>query len=818
MDANHKNPKEALDAAIRAARTAEPDRMDMENRAARVWARIGNELAPASGASSSVEQIRTCEDYRALIPDFIAGRLSQARALLLRDHTHECVACRNALNQARGETPRSKVVQAEHRFNRTAALVLVAASLIAAIALQQTGYLNWLLPVMKVHAVARTIDGKLYRIADLKMNPVSAGDPLKSGEPVRTAAESRAMIELADGTRIEMRERSQVSLTGAHDGIRINLDRGSVIVQAAKQRNGHLYVATDDCTVSVVGTVFAVSSGVKGSRVSVLEGEVHVSQASAPEKALFPGQQMTTNPSLTPVSIEDEISWSRNLDTHLALLHALAEVNAFLKDRIPGPQLRFTSALLPTVPANTVMYGAFPNVSSVLGQAYDLFRQKIDQNDFLKAWWAERNQRGNSGDLTLEEMIAHVRTLGDQLGEEVAVAVTGSAAGPQDLIVLAGIQNRDGVLAEISALSTRGSGEKPVRILTDPAQLAQLSKDSKEPIAYIGPSALVLTTSGQALYNVVLAQQTGSSGFSTRPFYASIAQAYAQGVGTLFAADLATVFSGTQRADGARFLGLDRVDRLVVEQKQDLGKTMTRAQLNFTSQPSGVVSWLAPPAPMGALEFVSPQAYGLASAVTKDALGILDEILAFGGDHLQEFQSQTGVDARRDLAEPLGGEFVIAMDGPFLPVPSWKVVAEVYDSARLQNSIERLVAAFNNTAAQKGVPNVTLTSEAVGGQVYYRLRHGSGTEVDYTYYLGYVIAAPSRGLVTQALQYQQTRSSISTSAKFRSMMPADGEDHCSAILYQNLSETASSLAGYIPAGIGGVTSDQLKVLRADRGR
>ena len=149
----------------------------MENRAARVWARIGNELAPASDASSSVEQIRNCEDYRALIPDFIAGRLSQARALLLRDHTHECVACRNALNQARGETPRSNVVRAQHRFNRPAALVVIAASLIAAIALQQTGYLNWLLPVMKVHAVARTIDGKLYRIArDTYMNPVSAGD------------------------------------------------------------------------------------------------------------------------------------------------------------------------------------------------------------------------------------------------------------------------------------------------------------------------------------------------------------------------------------------------------------------------------------------------------------------------------------------------------------------------------------------------------------------------------------------------------------------------------------------------------------------
>src|SRR4030095_4213785 len=114
------------------------------------------------------------------------------------------------------------------------------------------------------------------------------------------------------------------------DGIRINLDRGSVIVEAAKQHDGHLYVATQDCTVSVVGTVFAVSAGVKGSRVSVLEGEVHVTQAASAEKSLYPGQQATTSPSLENVSIEQEISWSRNLDTHLALLRALADVNAFL--------------------------------------------------------------------------------------------------------------------------------------------------------------------------------------------------------------------------------------------------------------------------------------------------------------------------------------------------------------------------------------------------------------------------------------------------------------------------------------------------------
>src|SRR5262249_45953911 len=150
------------------------------------------------------------------------------------------------------------------RFNRTAAVLAVAATLLIAIALQQAGYLNFLLPVVTVHAMTRTIDGRLYRIAGLNMSPVSAGENLKAGDHFRTAAGSRAIIELADGTRIEMRERSQLSLAGTHDGVRINLDRGSAIVEAAKQRNGHLYVATEDCTVSVVGTVFAVSTGVKG--------------------------------------------------------------------------------------------------------------------------------------------------------------------------------------------------------------------------------------------------------------------------------------------------------------------------------------------------------------------------------------------------------------------------------------------------------------------------------------------------------------------------------------------------------------------------
>jgi len=292
----------------------------------------------------------------------------------------------------------------------------------------------------------------------------------------------------------------------------------------------------------------------------------------------------------------------------------------------------------------------------------------------------------------------------------------------------------------------------------------------------------------------------------------------------MFAADLATLFSDAQRSEQARAMGLATIDHLVLEQKQVDGKTVTQAQLNFNGARSGVAAWLSPPSPMGALEFVSPQAYGVVSVVTKDALTILDELLTFGGrsgdgqEALEQFRRETGVDLRRDLAEPLGGEFLLAMDGPFLPTPSWKVVAEVYESARLQNAIERLVYQINSRYTQDtqdGKPAISLTSEAVDSQVYYRLRRANnpGAEIHYTYAMGYIVAAPSRALVSQALQYEQSRSSIANSAKFRSMMPAGGADHCSAVLYQNLTETASSIANYVPAGVGGITPEQLQALR-----
>jgi ferric-dicitrate binding protein FerR (iron transport regulator) len=104
------------------------------------------------------------------------------------------------------------------------------------------------------------------------------GDEIQVGQAFRSNDMTGSIIVLSDGSRVEMRTQSELSLDRASDGVRIHLKKGGVIVNAAKQGAGHLYVQTKDVTVSVVGTVFLVNAEETGSRVAVIEGEVRVQQ------------------------------------------------------------------------------------------------------------------------------------------------------------------------------------------------------------------------------------------------------------------------------------------------------------------------------------------------------------------------------------------------------------------------------------------------------------------------------------------------------------------------------------------------------------
>ena len=144
------------------------------------------------------------------------------------------------------------------------------------------------------------------------------GDEIRARQVVRTAEGSGAFIRLADGSVVEMAERSELQLRASRRGTTVDLDHGNIVVHAAEQHGGRLFVDTNDCRVAVKGTVFSVNHGLKGSRVSVFHGEVEVWDGYN-EAVLMPGDQITTNKRLRHVPLEDEIAWSRDAEQHRAL-------------------------------------------------------------------------------------------------------------------------------------------------------------------------------------------------------------------------------------------------------------------------------------------------------------------------------------------------------------------------------------------------------------------------------------------------------------------------------------------------------------------
>ena len=138
------------------------------------------------------------------------------------------------------------------------------------------------------------------------------------GPQWHTTGEAGTQFTLADGSQVEMRSRSELTVDRAADGLRIHLTNGGIIVNAAKQRSGHLYVQTKDMTVAVVGTVFVVNATDEGSRVAVIEGEVEVRDGNR-ETKLRPGEQVSTNPMVQARPVAEEIAWSRRAPAHLAL-------------------------------------------------------------------------------------------------------------------------------------------------------------------------------------------------------------------------------------------------------------------------------------------------------------------------------------------------------------------------------------------------------------------------------------------------------------------------------------------------------------------
>ncbi len=783
----------------------------VEGAARRVWSRIAGEQAAVAAGVRTVEQIRDCDDFQALIPAYLQGYLSSARTMLLEDHTRECVPCRKALKQARHgdlatirlQEQRAKADAAHYRANilRWA----VAAVLVAGLGLFAWPWIQRSFNALRtLNAVVEAAQGGVYKVTGDKTQAVRAGEKLLSGERVRTAKGSSAVVKLGDGTLIEMRERSEFSASEATTGETINLERGQVIIQAAKQRpDRKLFVRTDDGLVSVTGAIFSVNSGAKGSRVSVIEGEVHVDSAGKTQ-VLRAGDQATTHDSIERVPIKEEIAWSRDAERYIRMLDA---IRGQIDQQLAMPGNRYSTRLLDLVPRDAVLYVAIPNIGETLARANEILQENLRKNDELRGWW-EQEQKESKRRQGMNHAIELMSAFGSHLGDEIVIAAATNPKGsgePEAPLLLAEVRDGGAFRGFLEGqLEKLDSERKHARIVDDPMNVAAAGKD--EIFIWITGDLVAVSPRLDQLQSLAARLRQGARPFASTPFYAQIANLYRDGAGLVIAADLDRIVMQSLRkekdAAAAQRLGVTDLRYFIVEIKEKDGKPYNRAVVSFHENRRGVTSWLAQPGPMGALEFISPDANLVAAVVVKEPTALVDDLFetlkkadeqAWGD--LQRFQSERGIDLRNDFAAPLGGEYAFALDGPVLPTPSWKAVFQVDDQWRLQQTLELTVGKINAEMYGRGKKGLAWARTESGGRVFYTLKSlDYGPEVSYTYAYGYLIAAPSRALVENAINYKESGHTLLGSPKFKATLPEDKQVNFSAMAYLNPGSTFSTAA------------------------
>lgn len=878
MKQNKKDLDAILEHAARAVRDEQADPAVIDQAAERVWAMVGQVASEANPSTvftfegteimkSYNDQISGCDDFRSLIPDLLSGKLSAARTLLLEDHSNECIPCRKAIKEARTLSnaksatyiPRTHA-QSAAKFSANAGLnrsrtakfsrIGIAAAVVVCIGLVGMFMYERLdLSGRTLAATLENVDGQVFVVSDAVSRPLAAGEQLQKGELVRTAKDSNALLRLADGSTVEMRERSEFSVSENMRGVTIKLDRGDVIVEAAKQHNGRLYVQTPDSIVSVKGTIFAVESGTKGSRVSVVEGEVKVDHANK-EETLLPGDQTTTNSSLERSPVEKSVAWSRNAAKYSNLVSELAKLRREVNQRVQRQGVRYSSRFVDLVPENTVFYAALPNFSESLAESQKVMQERIKQNPALAEW--SKSGKGSGVGLD-DETLSRIREFGSQLGDEIVVSASMDAKGePSGVLVLSTVKdaaNFRNYLGQEAARLTKEAGKTlNIKLVDDPNNAALVTPLTTEPSKNAGGTRVgerselyvwinndIFAASPKIETLRELAETLkapDANRFVTSSFHQRINDVYRDGAGLVVAADLEKIIAQAiskdqtpeagRHLEGLKLLGITNLRHFIVEQKEMNGKTLSRAALTFNEPGRGIPSWLAAPGPMGALDYISPNANIVAAFVVKEPTLLVDDLLSFMETvdpeirtKLADVEKQQGFSIRNDIAAPLGGEFAFAVDGPILPTPSWKMVMEVYDQPKLQNTFERAIEKLNQFSIIHGKGKLVLESTNDGGRTFYSIRSAdTGIEMHYTYANGYLIAAPNRALLEQSLANRDAGNTLVRSSRFMSSLPQDGNTNFSAIFYHDLAPIVSSLAAKMKNVGGEAANEKIKAIGA----
>jgi hypothetical protein len=453
------------------------------------------------------------------------------------------------------------------------------------------------------------------------------------------------------------------------------------------------------------------------------------------------------------------------------------------------------------------LYISIPNLGEFLNQANQIFQDQLKQSPALQQWW-ERGQAGNTADL--DSLIEKLHQASQYLGDEIVIVGTKQNTTP-GFAILTDLQHT-GLDAFLRTQFASSTG----LILLDEKALQSTPNSSQTKsggYALIRQREAVFSNNIATLKEIDAQLNTGASGFAAGEFGQQITAAYGRGAGVILAADLrqmvADKLSSLQArgkgTDAIENSGMEEVQYLIAEHRETNGLPENHLDLQFSGTRQHAASWLAAPAPIGSLDFVTPNAALAVAFFSKDPTLIADDLMTMSVK--DQNTKWTGAEAklrisfRDDLAANLGGDFLLSLDGPVLPTPSWKAVIEVHNPQALENTLERMTQSMRDQAQGTKSHPLAIESSQVGAQRFYSIQDlTTGTTVaQYIFSDGYMIVSPNRALLIGALQTHASGDSLARSTAFKALLPKDENENYSAIAYQNLGPVLSPLLSQLSA-------------------
>jgi type IV pilus assembly protein PilA len=482
-------------------------------------------------------------------------------------------------------------------------------------------------------------------------------------------------------------------------------------------------------------------------------------------------------------------AWAHDLKNYPGLNEELGKLFAKFQSDVHAPALRSQSKLLPVLPNSTLLYAAFPNYGDEAQQILNVFRHELQQNAPLRDWW-QHGELAKNGPM-IEQSIDKFSQLSQYLGEEIVLF--GDAGGFDRNPLLIAEVRKPGLKQFLQQMLKENASEWNThwRVL-DSQELANADDQKAGPgvvvlvrsdLVIVGPNVAALRSFNNQL-------QTSSGQFASTPFGQRLTQAYQAGASILVAADLHSVMKQIPASAGPQheFLartGFDDMKYLVWEHKSVAGQAASQTELSFTGPRHGVASWLAAPAAMNSLTFVSPGPVASATLLLKNFAQIFDDIKDLSTYSnpgawvsFEQMQQAMNINLRQDLLSHLDGEVTVDLENFTPPTPVWKVILHVNNPQALQQSFDKLLQAAPIKAEQ--------SEEA--GIAFHTLHIPSAKQpfdIVYAFADGYMIVASSPQAIVDAIHAHQTGESLTKSPKLLAALPSGHSRDASALLYED---------------------------------